>query len=195
MALGGLPREKMHCSVMGREALEAAVANYRGQTVASEEEDEGRLVCRCFAIHENKIRRHVIENRLQSVEDVTNFTKAGGGCTSCHIDIQDIIDSAWNNELAAEKKQEPEAKPATPIKLTNVQKIMKIQQLIEEEIKPALIVDGGSVELVDVEGEVVKVKFHGACSTCPARGLTMKGFVERLLQQKVMPELQIEEVS
>ena len=185
----------MHCSVMGREALEAAVANYRGQTIQAEEKDEGRMICRCFAIHENKIRRHVVENHLKSVEDVINFTKAGGGCTSCHTDIQDIIDDVWAKELAAEKEREPEKKTALSVKLTNVQKIMRIHQLIEEEIKPALVVDGGSLELVDVEGNVVKVKFHGACSTCPARGATMKGFVERILRQKIMPELQIEEVS
>ena len=195
--LGGLPPEKMHCSVMGREALEAAIANYRGETVQHDDEDEGRLVCRCFAIHENRLRRHIIENKLRTVSDVTNYTKAGGGCTSCHADIQDIIDDVWNNELASLKEKEAN-EPKVPEKkaslLTNIQKIAKIQQVLEDEIKPGLIVDGGSIELIDVENNVVKVKLHGACSTCPSGQQTLKGFVERILRERVLKDLIVVEV-
>ena len=193
-ALGGLPAEKMHCSVMGREAMEAAIANYRGQKTEHKEEDESRMVCRCFGITENKIRRHVIENKLRSVQDVTNYTKAGGGCTSCHSDIQDILDDVWKKELAGferERGKEEERKKESPPPMTNLQKIMKIQQIVEEDIKPALAVDGGSLELVDVNGNQVVVRFHGACTSCPARGLTIKGFVERVLREKVHPELNV----
>ena len=182
---------------MGREALEAAIANYRGETVQHDEEDEGRLVCRCFAIHENRLRRHIIENKLETVSDVTNYTKAGGGCTSCHADIQDIIDDVWDNELASlkqKKANEPKAPEKKATLLTNIQKIAKIQQVLEDEIKPGLIVDGGSIELIDVENNVVKVKLHGACSTCPSGQQTLKGFVERVLRERVLKELIVVEV-
>ena len=76
--LGGLPKEKMHCSVMGREALEAAVANYKGIPVTVEE--EGKLVCKCFNVTEEKIRKVAIENHLTTVDEITDFTNAGGGC-------------------------------------------------------------------------------------------------------------------
>src|SRR4030042_15719 len=76
--LGGLPREKMHCSVMGMEALEAAIANYRG--LPSVIEEEGRLVCKCFDVTEEKIRKIAIENHLTTVDEVTDSKKAGGGC-------------------------------------------------------------------------------------------------------------------
>ena len=82
--LGGLPEEKMHCSVMGEEALEAAIFKYKGIEVEVHEEDhEGSLVCSCFAITENKIKRVIWENNLKTAEEVTNYVKAGGGCGSC----------------------------------------------------------------------------------------------------------------
>lgn len=95
--LGGLPPEKMHCSVMGKEALEAAIANYKGIKIEKDEE-EGRLVCRCFGVTEDKIQKLAIENNLHNVEDITNYTKAGGGCGACLQDIQDILDAVWNTK-------------------------------------------------------------------------------------------------
>ncbi|MCR5085551.1 MAG: Fe-S cluster assembly protein NifU [Succinivibrionaceae bacterium] len=94
--LGGLPAEKMHCSVMGREALDAAVANFHGKTY-EQSHDDGELVCHCFGVGINKIRKAVWENHLTTVEEVTNYTKAGGGCGSCHQRISEIIDEVWED--------------------------------------------------------------------------------------------------
>ncbi|MEG2005745.1 MAG: Fe-S cluster assembly protein NifU, partial [Bilophila sp.] len=80
--LGGLPREKMHCSVMGQEALEAALRNWRGEK-ALPHAPEGRLICKCFGVTDTQIRRAIQENSLKSVEEITNYTKAGGGCGDC----------------------------------------------------------------------------------------------------------------
>lgn len=92
--LGGLPPEKMHCSVMGREALDAAIANYHGQSY-EHAHDDGEIVCHCFGVGVNKIKKVVWENHLTTVEEVTHYTKAGGGCQSCHMRIEEIIDEVW----------------------------------------------------------------------------------------------------
>ena len=89
--LGGLPPQKMHCSVMGREALEAAIKNYEtGANTDRNLEDE--KLCMCFDVSENEVRRVITENGLTSVEEVTNFTKTGGGCGGCKDRIQAILD-------------------------------------------------------------------------------------------------------
>ena len=114
--LGGLPKEKMHCSVMGEEALEAAIRNYKGLPPLKHEE-EGKLVCKCFGITDNQIIKAIRENNLQTVEEVTNFTKAGGACGTCLDAIAQILEVEKNAGLALH-----ELKPVTKKPLSNIQK-------------------------------------------------------------------------
>ncbi len=89
--LGGLPPQKMHCSVMGREALEAAIKNFEtGKN--SDRNLEDTVLCTCYNVSENEVRRVITENSLTTVEEVTNFTKAGGGCGKCREKIQKLLD-------------------------------------------------------------------------------------------------------
>ncbi|TVQ43200.1 MAG: Fe-S cluster assembly protein NifU [Gloeocapsa sp. DLM2.Bin57] len=189
--LGGLPEAKMHCSVMGQEALEAAIFNYRGIPLDNHEEDEGALVCSCFGISDAKIRRVILENELETAEQVTNYIKAGGGCGSCLADIDDLLYS-----IAAEKANtiarttEVVNNYAT---LTTVQKINRIQQVLEE-IRPTLIADGGDLELLDLEGDVVKLVLKGACGSCSSSTITLKMGIEAKLREKVLSTLVVEAV-
>jgi NifU-like protein len=185
--LGGLPKEKMHCSVMGREALEAAIANYRGEKVPKE---EGEIVCNCFGVTDREIERVIRENNLHSREEVTNYTKAGGGCESCHDKIQAILDRIWTGE----KLTEPMTVQRRTKKLTNIQKIRLIEETLEREIRPALKADRGDIDLIDVEGNKVVVSLRGSCSTCPASEVTLKQYVESKLRELVDHDLVIEEI-
>lgn len=200
--LDGLPPEKMHCSVMGREALQAAVANYRGEEW-SDDHEEGALVCKCFAIDEVMVRDTIKANNLSSVEEVTNYTKAGGGCSSCHEAIENLL----TEEMAArgetfvpaasgkkkakkvEKKKpdlvEIEVPSAAPVAakggLTLVQRIRKIEEVLEA-MRPALRADNGDVELVDVDGKTVYVNLVGACSGCQMAAMTLGGIQQKLIE-------------
>jgi NifU-like protein len=184
--LGGLPVEKMHCSVMGREALEAAIANYRGQEV---EKEDFEVICNCFGVTDREIIKAIRENNLKTVEQVTYYTKAGGGCGQCHPKIEAIIEKV-------RKEMEKEAPPVRPEKkkLTNIQKIKLIEETLGREIVPALKADGGDLDLIDIEGNKVYVALRGKCSFCPSSELTLKQYVELKLREFVSNDIEVEEV-
>lgn len=186
-ALGGLPREKMHCSVMGQEALEAAIKSWRGEAVASHEHSEGEIVCECFGVTDQQILSAVRENDLKTIEDVTYYTKAGGGCAKCHEKIAGLI-------AQARGEASPAAAPApAPKKLSNLQRMKLIEEVLEKEIRPRLQLDGGDIELADIEGLTVTVALRGHCVGCPSSQATVKGTVERILRDKVDPEIVVRE--
>jgi len=182
--LGGLPTEKMHCSVMGQEALEAAIADFKGIKREAHEEDEGEVVCKCFGVTDTKIKRVALANNLHSVEEVTNYTKAGGGCGACIPRIEDILEEVWRNQT--------EKLPAGT-GMTMVQKIKKIEEVLNEEVRPILKRDGGDVELVDLADNKVVVRLMGMCHGCLASDLTLKGLVQEKLRELIDPTLEVVE--
>ncbi|NJK74839.1 MAG: Fe-S cluster assembly protein NifU [Richelia sp. CSU_2_1] len=194
--LGGLPEEKMHCSVMGQEALEAAIFKYRGIEVEHHDEDEGALICSCYGVSDNRIRRVVIENNLTTVEQVTSYVKAGGGCSSCAAQIEDLIAAIKEEQetTAVRVAAEIATAQAQNRPLTTVQKINLIQAVLQD-VRPILIADGGDVELFDVEGDVVKVVLKGACGSCESSTATLKNAIEVRLQERVLPSLVVQAVS
>jgi NifU-like protein len=180
--LDGLPREKMHCSVMGQEALEAAIAFYRsGGRKSAPPVKEGTVVCTCFNVTDREIERAIIDSKLKTVEDVTNFTKAGGGCGGCHEQIQEMLDRI--NGAAADTGDRPAAR------LTTLQKIDRIRDVIETDIRPILAKDGGNCELVDVDGNEVTIRFKGHCNGCAFSGMTLVSVVEKKLREKIADNL------
>ena len=203
--LGGLPPEKMHCSVMGQEALHAAIANYRGE-IWVDDHEEGALICKCFVIDEAMIERTVRTNALTSIEEVTNYTKAGGGCSTCAEGIEGVLErvnAAMVEEgaLLADRAFKAGVAPlpvkekkvvVTPQKgpLTNLQKMRLIEETIET-IRPSLQRDGGDCELVDIDGNRVMVRLTGACVGCHLSGATIEGVQAKLVEAVGVPLLVI----
>lgn len=188
--LGGLPEQKMHCSVMGHEALMAAIENYRskGQAVVPVVR-KGRVVCTCFGVTDEEIKRVVHDNDLTTVEQVTNYCKAGGGCGGCKGQIEKLIEEVQGNKVK-KLRTHPESRPR---KLTNIQKIALIQDTMQEQIRPAMRTHGGDIELIDVVGNKVIVAFRGMCASCKLADYTMKEIVEARLREYVSPDLIVEE--
>jgi NifU-like protein len=183
--LEGLPPEKMHCSVMGREALQAAVANYRGE-VWKDDHEEGALVCKCFAVDAVLIEETIRANGLSTVEEVTNYTKAGGGCSACHEGVEEILTRVLAEQgKTFDPTAPPPPPPGTPrvgkSGLTNLQRIRRIENAIEA-IRPNLQRDHGDVELVDIDGRDVYVNMTGACVGCQMASTTLDGIQQRIVE-------------
>lgn len=206
--LDGLPPEKMHCSVMGREALQAAVADYRGEEWKDDHE-EGALICKCFAIDEVMVEDTIRANNLHTVEEVTNYTKAGGGCSSCHEAIEGVLSrvlaeqgesfvAAGVGKAAAETPAPVAAKaaPAPSAKASGNLKRIRTIEMVLESIRPNLQADNGDVELVDVDGKNIYVHLTGACSGCQMAAMTLGGIQQRLIEElgefvKVLPDTEM----
>ncbi|MGN1392884.1 MAG: Fe-S cluster assembly protein NifU [Succinivibrionaceae bacterium] len=203
--LDGLPPEKMHCSVMGREALDAAIADFRGEEYVSDK-DDSPLICKCFGIDENKIVKAIKENNLTTLQEVTNYTKAGGACGSCHEKIEEIIIKTLKaiedgKNCDAPKKTVGACEAATiasqsqPIERTNHEEKSEDNNCINEalpfyntvveiieQMRPALAQDGGDVKLVKVTKDRVEVELSGACTGCMMTDMTLSWIQQKLME-------------
>lgn len=206
--LDGLPPEKMHCSVMGREALDAAIANFRGEEY-NHNDEESPLICKCFGIDEDKIVKAIRENGLTTLQEVINYTKAGGACGSCHEKIEDVIEktliaiekgSNCNEPKKAAGACESALIASQMIDDDNDNKVSStslnddnedINEKIEfyqdvlniiEEMKPSLAQDGGDVRLVKLTRDTVYVELSGACVGCMMTDMTLSWIQQRIME-------------
>lgn len=193
--LDGLPEAKMHTSVMGMEALEVAYARYRGLELDEQDEEEGRLICRCFSVPEGKIERAIRDHSLNTVEEVTHYTKAGGGCGSCHIDLEMILGRLHGERKHSEEVEKAKAPPSQPARagatLTQLERMKLVQEVLDRDVRPGLAMDGGDMELVDIQGTKVFVQLHGHCVSCSSSTATMRFFVEDKLRELVDPAIEV----
>jgi NifU-like protein len=207
--LGGLPDQKIHCSVMGAEALEAAVFNWAqkrgvdlsllGIDMHAEEKEEGRLVCQCFGLTEPYIKRKIRELGLKTIAEITGAIKAGGACMSCHHKpggLQDLLNEVWGSQLLTVKlppsMPDPrEAAAADRPALSPYQFSKKVEKALDQYVRPMLARDGGDIEIVDIKDTAVYCRLIGACAGCGGAGMTMKLMVERTLKEMVDDRIRI----
>ncbi|MFA5026788.1 MAG: iron-sulfur cluster assembly scaffold protein, partial [Candidatus Methylomirabilota bacterium] len=207
--LGGLPDQKIHCSVMGAEALEVAVFNWaqrRGVDLAAlgvdmraEEKEEGRLVCQCFGLTEPYITRKIRELGLKTIPQISGAIKAGGACMSCHHKpggLQDLLNEVWGAQplslTVVPAPSPPQELPvAEPLPPSPYQFSKQVEKALEEYVRPMLAKDGGDLELVDIKGWVVYCRLVGACAGCGGAGMTLKLMVERSLKEMVDDRIRV----
>jgi len=210
--LDGLPQAKIHCSVMGAEALEAAVFNWaqkRGVDLAElgidirrDEQEEGRLVCTCFGLTEPYITRKIEELELKTIPDITNAIKAGGACMSCHHTpggLQDLLDQV-NGSRPTTLKQLPvlpmarAPKSQPPVEMSPFKFAKKVEEVIDNYVRPQLANDAGDIEIVDIKDTKVYCTMKGACANCMGSQNTIKMLVETALKDQIDQRIQVIEV-
>jgi len=208
--LGGLPEQKIHCSVMGAEALEAAVFNWAqkrgvdltklGIDIHGNEAQEGRIVCKCFSLTEPYIRRKIRELKLHSIAEITNAIKAGGACMSCHHvpgGLQDLLDETWGQSPGRAKPltqitlPHPAAAQQAAPTLSPYQFSKKVEKALEDYVRPMLRQDGGDLEIIDIKDTVVYCRLAGACQGCAAAGQTLRMMVEQTLKEMVDEHIRV----
>jgi NifU-like protein len=216
--LEGLPEQKIHCSVMGAEALESAVFNWAqrrgvnltelGVDIHEDEQDEGRIVCKCFSLSEPYLRRKIQELNLRTIPEITNAVKAGGACMSCHHvpgGLQDLLDDVWGTDLkslpilpqmpAADLEAGGLAPVAgKPLAMSPYQFSKKVEKVVQDYVRPMIRRDGGDVEIVDIKEATVYVQLRGACAGCAGSGQTIKMMIERTLKDQVDESVRVIQV-
>ena len=183
-----LPPQKMHCSVMAHDVIKKAASVYKGVDVETLEDKE--IVCECARVTLATIKEAIRVNDLKTVEDITNYTKAGGYCKSCiragghearEIYLEDILNEALSTTLKGESMSETEFK-----NLTIVQKLKLVEEIIDKNIREFLVRDGGNLEIVDIkdgdEGTEIYIRYIGACSSCAhGAGATLNAIENTLI--------------
>jgi len=211
--LEGLPRQKIHCSVMGAEALEAAVFNWAqrrgvdlqslGVDLHADERAEGRIVCKCFSLSEPYIRRKIKELNLHTIPEITDAIKAGGACMSCHHvpgGLQDLLDETWGAgksqlkvlpqlPILGEVSAQPVDEQRPP--LFSYQFGKKIEKAVDQYVRPMLRKDGGDVEIADIQGTLVYCRLTGACQGCDHANQTLRILVEQTLKEMVDERIRV----
>jgi len=199
-----VPGQKMHCSVMAYDVIKKAASLYKGVDMESFETEF--IICECARVTQDTLKEVIKLNKLTSVEEVTDYTKAGGFCKSCikpgghenkDVYIVDLL-AEINEEMAAEEKSRKviEAKgDGTFETMGLVQKIKSVEAILEQYIRPTLKADGGDVELIDIKESEgifeVLIKYQGECMSCSMNTTTTLAGIEDMLKFKLKAPLKV----
>lgn len=197
-----IPPQKMHCSVMAYDVIKKAASIYKGVDMSQFEDAE--MVCECARVTLGTIKDVIRLNDLKTVEEITQYTKAGAFCKSCirpggHekrkyylVDILREVRAEMDKEKAA---QAAANEPKDFKSMTLVQKMKAVDKILNDEIKPMLAADGGSLEMVDfkLEGEHadVYIKYLGACHGCAAASTGTLYAIQNYLNQKLDDSIRV----
>lgn len=201
-----VPGQKMHCSVMAYDVIKKAAGIYLGKN--PEDFEDEIIVCECARVSLGTIKEVIRLNDLKSVEEITNYTKAGAFCKSCikpggHEEreyyLEDILRDT-RAEMEAEKAKETADRAASGdisfADMTTVQKVKAIDKIIDDNIRPMLMMDGGNMEIIDIKETSdnyidVYIRYLGACNGC-ASGYSGTLFaIESVLQEKLAENIRV----
>lgn len=200
-----VPPQKMHCSVMAYDVIKKAAGTYLDVDMESFEEEQ--IICECARVTLGTIQEVIKLNDLKTVEEITDYTKAGAFCKSCikpggheekDIYLVDIL-----NDVRAEIEQDrlkaaadaSEAGAASFDKMTIVQRIKLIDDVLDADIRPMLMMDGGNMEIIDIKENIphydLYIRYLGACSGCASGDTGTLYAIESVLKQKVDENIRV----
>ncbi len=200
-----VPPQKMHCSVMAYDVIKKAAGTYMEVDMESFETEQ--IVCECARVSLGTIQEVIRLNDLTTVEQITDYTKAGAFCKSCirpggheekDIYLVDIL-ADTRSEMEAEKLKEAadanENGMATFDKMTIVQRIKAVDAILDVDIRPMLVMDGGNMEIIDIKDNVphydIYIRYLGACNGCDSGSTGTLYAIESVLKQKVDENIRI----
>ncbi|MGE4512020.1 MAG: iron-sulfur cluster assembly scaffold protein [Sulfurimonadaceae bacterium] len=199
-----VPGQKMHCSVMAYDVIKKAASIYKN--VAMESLESEFIICECARMSQDTLLEVIRLNKLSTLEEITDFTKAGGFCKSCikpgghekkDVYLVDLLSEVLEQREAQEKSRKIiEAKgDGTFLSMGLVQKIKAVESILEEYIRPTLKADGGNVELIDIQEKEgvfeVLIKYQGECMSCSMNTTTTLAGIEDMLNFKLKAPVKV----
>ena len=200
-----VPPQKMHCSVMAYDVIKKAAGMYLG--VDSESFEEDIIVCECARVSLKTLQEVIKLNDLTTIEQITDYTKAGGFCKSCirpggheakDYYLVDIL-ADTRKEMDEEKmKAAADASAAGEAKfedMTLVQQIKAVDAVIDENVRQFLIMDGGNMEVIDIKkgdaGIDIYIRYLGACNGCASSATGTLYAIESTLKEKLSKDIRV----
>ncbi|MDD2887398.1 MAG: iron-sulfur cluster assembly scaffold protein [Aliarcobacter sp.] len=200
-----VPPQKMHCSVMAYDVIKKAAADYKGVDMDSFEQEQ--IICECARVSLATLKDVIKINKLTTVEQITDYTKAGAFCKSCikpggheakDVYLVDIL-ADMMAEMEHEKlKTAADASAAGELtfdKMTLVQRIKTIDAVLDSDIRPMLVMDGGNMEIIDIKENMphydLYIRYLGSCSGCSSGSTGTLFAIESVLQQKIDENLRV----
>ncbi|BAF70967.1 iron-sulfur cluster assembly scaffold protein NifU [Sulfurovum sp. NBC37-1] len=198
-----VPPQKMHCSVMAYDVIKKAAAQYKGVDMESFEEEV--IVCECARVSLSTLREVIRLNDLTTVEEITDYTKAGAFCKSCirpggheekDIYLVDLLEEYEKEKMSAAATLGNEGGSTGAFKdMTIVQKIKAVDKTVDENIRQMLIMDGGDMEILDIKdnGENIDIyiRYLGACNGCASASTGTLFAIENILKEKLDPNIRV----
>ncbi|HEC1891570.1 TPA: iron-sulfur cluster assembly scaffold protein [Campylobacter jejuni] len=197
-----VPPQKMHCSVMAYDVIKQAAAHYKG--ISPEDFEDQIIVCECARVSLGTIKEVIKLNDLHSVEEITQYTKAGAFCKSCikpgghekrDYYLIDIL-AETRAEIDREKLKNTMKSDVAFDEMTVVGQLKAVESVLDAEIRPMLHNDGGDLEVIDIqkaEGAAIDVyiRYLGACSGCSSGSGATLYAIETILQEELSPNIRV----
>jgi NifU-like protein len=200
-----VPPQKMHCSVMAYDVILEAAAQYKG--VERDSLVNQDIVCECARKTRQDIIQAIRDNDLTTVEAIGEVTKAGTYCKSCKqpggheemdVYLVDLL-AEVRGQMDQEKLEgAADASASGEIsfdKMTIVQRIHTVDDVIDEFIRPMLVMDGGDMEIVDIKENLpyydIYIRYLGACGSCASGTTGTLYAIESTLRSKVDENIRV----